>query len=523
MHYRSVFAKSYLRGRDTKACKRRGREPGNCPADKIVNTVLKPVYGPILEFSACESSASLITRPDPLFSVFQRRATRQVHIFEKAGPLGTYDSMIGTLDIRCASRREMSDLQVPREWEKATFCASGYLRPPTYMSFGSGYSLPLLNFYSSHIGLFPFLCTPYMSHHNFFGYLCAQAAIYLSLEMSLPLGGAPQSPATLSHMASCVMSDELWRPPVRPLLCKDHKHHSQAKPANGYFCGGLSVNEITALLDDERLQTQGLEFHADQMGFDKNESTERHIRFMLDSCIPLIAVVDFDSIARFVLKRSLSLDQGGAHVITIIGYKTGLTNRETKIVFHDGHLGPYREVELSEFVIAACNAPNVYGYENKSILLFSPLPRKVSTDGYLDIFQIAGLHEDLYKHSIRLCSITQLVQYLTRYTRSHLIFRPETTIEWLRQRLVEMGINDPEDSYPIWITEYIDRKTDSVFIDLIDATRNDFERRLGVVYLGQNPEEDPWEIVRTKPHLGEKFADEVKRATKEEKTIIKRV
>ncbi len=523
MHYKSVFAKSYLRERDTDACERRGREPANCPADKIVDTLLKPVYGPLLEFSACESSASLITRPDPLFSVFQRRATRQIHIFEKASPLGSYDSMIGTLDLRCASHREMLDLQVPQEWDKATFCASGYLRPPTYMSFESGYSLPLLNFYSSHVGLLPFLCTPYMSHHNFFGYLCAQAAIYLSLEMSLPLGGAPQSPATLSHMVSCIMDEEHWQPPVKPQLCEHHKPHCKVKPANGYLCRGLSANEITALLEDARLQTKGLEFHAEQMGFDETEATERHIRFMLDSSIPIIAVVDFDSIARIVLKRSLFLDQIGAHVITVIGYKLGKVNGETKVVFHDGHLGPYREAELGKFVNAARNAPNVYGFANKKILLFSPLPRRVSSDGYLDLFQIASLHSNSYKYSIRLCSITQLVQYLTKYTLSHLIFQPETTTEWLRQRLVEMGINTPEDSYPIWITEYIDRDSGSVYIDLIDATRNDFKRRLGVVFLGQDPEENVWEIVRTKPDLDESFADEVKRATEKEKTIIKRV
>ena len=85
MVYQDVFFKWYGKPNEPEKCWRRGRSPKHCPGKEILERLLTPIYGPYLRLSECESSVSLTTRPDPLFSVLRQRATRQVYIFGETG------------------------------------------------------------------------------------------------------------------------------------------------------------------------------------------------------------------------------------------------------------------------------------------------------------------------------------------------------------------------------------------------------------------------------------------------------
>ena len=164
---------------------------------------------------------SLVNRPDPLFAFLKRRMTRRVFFFQPSGLLGRSSDLIGCLDIRCPRPQELRAIRSHDEWGKAVLVASGYLRPPGHMRIESGYVLPLLGSYSSHVGLLPFECTPFVSHDSFFGYVCAQAALYMCLEMMMPWGAVPHSPAGLSHLAARRATEALDQlvPPSGAQLC----------------------------------------------------------------------------------------------------------------------------------------------------------------------------------------------------------------------------------------------------------------------------------------------------------------
>ncbi len=484
MGYPSLFARSYFRKQDPELCKERGRDVAACPGSWINEHLLKAVYGPGLIVTNCEASMSLASRADPVFAVLPRRSTRRVYVFENAGPLGSAKSLVGALDLRCCSKAEIEKLEISPTWGMAVYCASGYLRPPMHMTLESGYSLPLLDTYSVHTGLLPFLCTPYVSHHSFFGYVCAQAAVYLALEMLLPLGAFAHSPATLSHIVASIRDLQGIDVGRKPALCSAHADRTVAD-RDGYLCRGLYTAEIVRLLEDEQLNTRGLQVDASIFRRDVNATTFKHIRSMLASRIPILALVDFDTVAHS-LGEYIRVGRTEAHVITIVGFRSGMDGGEPRVVFHDGHLGPYREMSLSAFVEAARAAPNGTNTRDDSVVMCSALPSEVSPDGYLELLFLAEASPG-YRTSIRLISVGQLPQYLIRYTPGRALVDGGC----LRQMMQK----DVSFTHPIWLMEYVDESTGETYVDLVDASTK-HARRLGILILGKNTEMEPWRLAR---------------------------
>lgn len=459
------------------------RDPRWCPAKLLVDILLRPVYGPGLWASNCERSVSLVSRPDPFFAVLTRRSTRRTFLFEKADPLGVSHSLVGALEIRCGTVAEMEELARVRRLEHVTYCAAGYLRPPTYMTSDRGYCLPLEDFYSTHVGLEPFPCTPYMSHHSFFGYVCAQAAVYLCLEMMFPLGAAPHSPATLSHIVTSMRGNEEPDAPPGAMLCTEHAEDRTAG-ADGYFCRGLYANEITLLLKDENLKTLGLQFDAAMGGTQTAEVAMKHIKAMLLSRLPIIAFVDYDSVAKAV-RLPAAFGRREAHVITIVGYRERPGDEEPKVIFHDGHLGPYREIGLTSLIDAAENAPDESGAPELGVIFFSPLPETVSAKGYVDLFYEAW-PDNTYDYGLRLSSTDRIRSHLARYAPGQVVVSDVKSM---------LGAH-VTDSNPLWLLEYKNREAGDVYLDVIDGARSNERRRIGTVCLGRRTYDDPWFFVR---------------------------
>lgn len=526
MKYQNVFAKTYFQKQDDSTCEEQGRNPANCPATKVIDNILKKVYGPALECSKCECSMSLVSRPDPFFGVFKHRSTRQVFLFDKYFPFDYSKSLIGALDVRCPSAKELNAIPKSTPWGSAVWCAMGYLAPPGYMMVDGGYVLPLLDFYSVHGGLHPFLCTPYISHHRFFGYVCVQAAVYLALEMTLRLQSSPHSPATISH----IISEEMQYP--TPIQIHEHvlkyctkhapKRTKRLHHSDGFYFRGLSSRELEHLLDNHHLNTNSLTLHLNSKDTDNlEERVTLHVKSMLHSHIPLIAFVDYNTLA-----ESLGGDFSGsddAHVITIIGYRISSKARKFRIVFHDGHLGPYRELDIDVLVKAALECS-----KQRVVRLFSPIPRNVDSKGYLNLFNSARsvLGREDFDCVIQLCSLGQLLKYLSKYSPGREIkFQvgnsrdlQETELEYLT------GLREED---PIWIVGYnqlvpvmednkgntIDtkevqqqREDDSipekhfqtkqrVLLDLFHVGGEQLQQRIGVIDLGVCPEKGSWKFL----------------------------
>jgi len=534
MSYHSIFQKYYGQERSEDDCNKRGRDPDLCPAVEIIDALFKPVYGPNLRLSACESSVSLATRPDPLFSILKQRATRQVHIFEKASPLGSYELPVGSLDIRCVSPAEIVGLQrIGHHWENVLFCASGYVRPPTYMTTEPGYAIPVLNYYSSHVGLLPFLCTPYISHHNFVGYFCAQAAVYLSLEMVLPLNGSPHSPASLSHIVASQHVHKIQPPLPNALLCSEHDRYRHAGTINkGYLCRGLTTPELAALLDSDELRTRCLQVETK----DEREAA-LHLKSMLTSRIPLIVLVDINSVSMSVSGKPFSPGDPGTHVITIVGYKAVGFDEISGVVFHDGHIGPYREMSFGDFVNSALSSPDDKGTAVGRILMFAAIPKVVSPDVYGEVLRMVLARCSSYNPDIQLSSISQFAAYLVKYahgqTIKQLVRQTDGKMmgfakvfgEILGKPSKKAGDNQILETHPIWIVQYEPShdKNESIYLDIIDATETGKGRRLATVNLGQNPREAQWILVRGKGNVTRHFLMEVESASKEDSYLIQRV
>lgn len=391
-----------------------------------------------------------------------------------------------------------------------------------HMVMKDGYVIPILDYYSAHEGILPFLCTPYVSHHNFSGYLCAQAALSLSLEMSMPLGACPHSPATLSHMASDIKGSALMPPGWKPRLCeKDQNTVSQHKEnkcfAGGYLCRGLTVSEMKAILSNtDYLNVNCMSLDASVMGSDWEIATAMHIKAMLDSRMPVLAVVDMKELSR-CLGTIFHVDEIGAHVITIIGYRISIYERDFRIVFHDGHLGPYRELPISDFLEAAREAPTEHGGPSERIQMFTPLPRQVGADVYKDVFRIALPYtRSGYKPGIRLCSARQLNRYLTLYAPGRLLLGLSEVVEWVTANASPKSVGSVKTAV-IWLVEYTHRKK-GTFLDIINAQGLDGSiRRLGVISLSHSPEKGPWVFVRSGKPIDYKFYDEIAKAANGEK------
>jgi hypothetical protein len=484
LSYLTIFHASYHRRRRKKDCQDRGRQASECPAGDIMNQLLRPVYGPSLRRSACEASMSLVNRPDPLFAFLKRRMTRRVFFFQPSGVLGRSSDFVGCLDIRCPRPEEMKKFQSHDEWGKAALVASGYLRPPGHMRLESGYAIPLLGSYSSHVGLLPFECTPFVSHNSFFGYVCAQAALYMCLEMMMPWGAVPHSPAGLSHLAArrATTVPERLKRPKGALLCTEHRDH---QASDGYYCRGLHTKEMQRLLDDEELGTQALEFTESAMPHEDVETTVfRHLSYMLQSRIPTIAVVDYYALAREVdAKRYNPLGKSAPHVITVVGTREQGKRRD--IVFHDGHLGPYREISLEALVSVARAAPkDAGGPPAGELVMMSPLPRGLSDACYTQLLRDVVADTDL-EGAMTLRTIEQVPQYLSKYDGGH---PPDP--KRIRDLLKPIG----DSSKAVWLVERVARRKRQVYVELVDARTS---RRVGVFALGADRSGDPWRFART--------------------------
>jgi hypothetical protein len=446
-----------------------------------MNQLLRPVYGPSLRRSACEASMSLVNRPDPLFAFLKRRMTRRVFFFQPSGVLGRSSDFVGCLDIRCPRPGEMKKLQSYDEWGKAVLVASGYLRPPGHMRLESGYTIPLLGSYSSHVGLLPFECTPFVSHNSFFGYVCAQAALYMCLEMMMPWGAVPHSPAGLSHLAArraTTVPERLARP-KGARLCREHRDH---QASGGYYCRGLYTEEMQRLLNDKELGTQALVLGERMLPLEGVELTVfRHLSYMLRSRIPTIAVVDYNALAREVGARGYNpLGTSAPHVITVVGTREQGGRRG--IIFHDGHLGPYREISLEAFVSVGRAAPeDVGGSPAGELVMMSPLPRGLSDACYTQLLRDVVADTDL-EGAMTLRTIEQVPQYLSKYDGGH---PPDP--KRIRDLLEPIG----DFSKPVWLVEQVDRQTRQVYVELVDAQAS---QRVGVFALGADRSGDPWQF-----------------------------
>jgi hypothetical protein len=489
MHCPSVFEKCYWRPRDKARCDHRGRTIKNCPASAIVDKLLAPTYGPDLLLSGCESSTSLIIRPDPFFGIFRQRAARQSFIFERQ-PVGDEDglSMIGAIDVRCPSQDERKKFLRSDRWREALYCAAGYLRPPSYMTGERGYHIPLLDFYSTHSGLLPFLCTPYVSHHGFFGYVCAQAAVYLCLEMMVGQGATPHSPATINHILSRLPRAQDYDPQSLVATCKIHAPQSgialsrgRQHGSRGFYNRAMYEREFEDLFENGRLGTRGLHIGVSR-NLCPNPSvlTALHLRAMLDSRIPVIAVVDFNTLARSLLS-DLQYDRGGGHVVTIVGYARKQNPSEFTVVFHDGHLGAYRQLSLLRFMEAASLVPDDGDRSLGPIEMYSPLPLGVSPERYRELLdEVYWSADSGVECSIRLLRVGSLQSHLLAYAPG-------------QSRAIDSGklgqlIKRTRDEY-IWLVEY--RDGSGTLLDLVDAGQPT-ERRLGVLWCGADTQSESW-------------------------------
>ena len=514
MDYPDVYPKFYSLPRSEEICAKRGRDINQCPAKTIKENLLEPVYGPELRLTGCESSMSLAARPDPIFAILKRRATRQIHIFEKPLPVGgKAESYVGALDVRCPSQQEANDLKGSGKWESVKFCAAGYLRPPSYMTSDKGYAIPLLAPYSVHVGILPFPCTPYMSHHSFFGYVCAQAAVYLCLEMMMPLGAVPHGPAVLSHIVSCIDEKRLRKSLRGAFLCKHHKDLSKRVQTEGYFPGGLDQKDLVDLLGHESLQTKGLSFHVAEMGSDTEKIALDHIETMLCSHIPLIGWVDFDTLAGELGEADyLPPGQPGEHVVTIIGFCKP-SGGPAKVVFHDGQMGPYRELEIDSFVRAAHAANNGFEEKRQDMVLFSAFPFDVSPETYKALVSMlsATTREREFTHKTRLSSFGRLAQYLTQHAPGQVTHLDLKALQELYGQVQE---NDP-----IWLVEYRAPEAGETYIDIVSAgTLVPEDMRYGVICLGSNPAKEEWKLIQAKDDeqdLAYPFTATVKRARRD--------
>lgn len=554
MKYESIFTKNYFQQHDDedKVCRSQGRNPTNCPASKVIKEVLRRTYGPDLERSKCECSMSLVNRPDPFFGLLPHRSTRQVFLFNKSFPLGHSKSFIGALDVRCPSSKELDILQKSPKWIHSVSCAMGYLSPPRYMMSDNEYSIPVLNFYSVHGGILPFLCTPFISHHRFFGYLCAQAAIYLALEMTLRFQSAPHSPATISHIVAERISNKVIGKTLIK-YCDSHNPKHVNKTRHGFYLRGLSAEEIESLLDDEFLNTKSLTQHIGEESENHEEDVILHVKSMLNSGIPVLALVDYNTLVNLMEESDFS-DTEDAHVITIIGYRVARGSRKFRIVFHDGHLGPYRELSIDRLVQACYegskrrihNRPSLKS-EKGLISLFSAIPKKISSKGYIDLFHsvrpLKGNDNKRISCVLQLSSLGQLLEYLSKYSPGRLIsIKDKTKGSHILKDLTNLEIENS-----IWIVEYrvpvscstdndtkdsvMDPKDKSletfneveasdrgqniikekVILDLFDAEGT--LERIGLINLGTDPEKAPWKFLsvpdsKKNPHINPLLEEE---------------
>jgi len=487
MHCQSVFERHYWRPRDKLRCDHRGRVLEDCPVFAIADKLLTPVYGPDLQVSRCESSTSLIIRPDPFFGIFRQRAARQSFIFEKQSVGESGLSLVGSIDVRCPSQDERRNFLRSDRWKEALYCAAGYLRPPCYMTSERGYHIPLLDFYSTHNGLLPFLCTPYVSHHGFFGYVCGQAAVYLCLEMMLHFGATPHSPATINHLLSKLPRARYYDPRFLVATCKDHALDQRGtlgrggpNEPEGFYNRPMYQREFEDLFENGGLGTRGLCIDLSISLEEPSIVTVLHLKAMLNSRIPVVAVVDFNPLAR-ALRSDLKYEAEAGHVVTIVGYAREEGQSEFRVVFHDGHLGPYRELPISRFIETSLSTTSNGKPTGKSLAMYSPLPARVSPQGYRDLLlEVVMAVESGIECNIRLLHVRSLRPCLLAYAPGQ-----SAAIEVEK---LEALIAENRDEY-IWLVEYRDKS--GTYFDLID-TGEATERRLGVLSCGVDTQSDSW-------------------------------
>jgi len=431
---------------------------------------------------------SLIIRPDPFFGIFRQRAARQVFLFEKASLEGGGMSFVGSLDVRCPSEDERERFFRSRRWKEALWCAAGYLRPPSHMTPGRGYHIPLLDFYSTHSGLLPFPCTPYVSHHDFFGYVCGQAAVYLCLEMALRFGATPHSPATINHILSTLHGTVDYDPKDLVATCPSHRcdRVRRTRPAErshlkGFYNMPMHEKQLKEVFESELLGTRGLRVNLN-MWPDPALATVLHLKAMLDSGIPVIAILDFDALAE-ELGSNVRCGERWGHVVTVIGYVDHGGGAEFKIVFHDGQLGPYRELPLSLFMNAALATADHHGHD-PCIATYSPLPLGVSPEGYLgllqEVYPVLGPEMNC---NIRLMRVSALRRNLLAYAPGEAAA--------IRFDQMEKLIQENADAY-IWSVEYHDET--GTYLDLV-GTQPAADRRLGVLVCGRDTQRERWRFI----------------------------
>ena len=152
--------------------------------------------------------------------------------------------------------------------------------------------------------------------------------------------------------------------------------------------------------------------------------------------------------------------------------------------------------------------------------MFSPLPESVPPDIYLNVFVTATTNRDFIASHIRLSSISQLIGYLTTYAPGHLISISDMCEKWLKGRLTETLNEDRIPRHPIWLAEYTHKESKKMYLDIIDAESEGQGQRLGIICLGANPEEDPWEFIKGKTNITVSFYQEVESAEEVDKDSI---
>jgi hypothetical protein len=314
--------------------------------------------------------------------------------------------------------------------------------------------------------------------------------VYLSLEMALCSGATAHSPATINHILSTLHGTEDYDPTDLVATCQFHRPDRvrKARPAERNRLGGfynmpMHEKQLKEVFESELLGTRGLRVNLN-IWPNPALATVLHLKAMLDSGIPVIAILDFDALAE-ELGSNVRCGERWGHVVTVIGYVDHGGGAEFKIVFHDGQLGPYRELPLSLFMKAALAAVDHHG-RDPCIAMYSPLPLGVSPEGYLGLLQEVYFVMDLDPRmscSIRLMRVGALRRNLLAYAPGE-----GAAIKFDR---MEKLIQENPDAH-IWFVEYHDET--GTYLDLV-GTQPRADRRLGVLVCGRDTQRERWRFI----------------------------
>jgi hypothetical protein len=244
------------------------------------------------------------------------------------------------------------------------------------------------------------------------------------------------------------------------------------------------------------------------------------MKTMLASRIPLIALVDINSVSRSVTGKPFDVEEASPHVITVIGFRGNPLEEKAGVVFHDGHLGPYREMDCDSFIKSTRDTPDDNGKSINRTVLFAAVPQVVSPDVYLDVFRVAYANSGEYVPSMQLSCVSQFAGYLARRSPGHLLKDPEAIADVLTKYSAK-GADPIAKGHPIWIVEYAPRQSHdgAAYVDIIDATKGGSGRRFGTVSILK---EGVWTLFRGKTKVANHFLSEVTSAGDKDKYIIRR-